>query len=173
MIHYQLSVRPWFLALLVMLANTLYTAAPSLAQSMPSFQLPGIHSNTVESQKFAEQVVLINFWATWCPACRQEIPVLQRLHDDLSGEDFSVIGIAMDKSGPAMVAKFAKKMRLTYSLAMGNADIVAAFGGVAGIPTSFLIGRDGQVVKVYTGFVPHGEMLQDIKKMLDGTNHSK
>ncbi len=168
-----LRFRPVILAVFAVLVHGVFFVPSVLAQTMPSFQLPAVNGGTVDSGKLAGQVVLVNFWATWCPACRQEISILQQLHEEFAGQDFIVVGIAMDKGGPTVVAQFAGKNGLTYSLAMGNGDIAAAFGGISSLPTSFLVGRDGRVIESYAGFVSHARMTRDIKSLLAGANPVK
>ncbi len=143
-------------------------AAWGAASPMPEFQLAGIGDSLpmVRSEDFTGKVLLVNFWATWCPPCRQEIPSLIRLHEENSGKGFSVIGISMDKSAPDKVAKFVKKIGVNYPIAMGTNEIARSFGASGTIPSSFLVNASGRIVKRYPGYTSYEKMAKDLKEVL-------
>ena len=91
------------------------------------------------------RVVLVNFWATWCPPCRAEMPGFQKIYDATRSAGFTVLGISMDDKSPAEVASFLHDRGLTYPVAMATEQAVAAFGGINDYPTSFLIDRRGRI----------------------------
>jgi cytochrome c biogenesis protein CcmG/thiol:disulfide interchange protein DsbE len=91
------------------------------------------------------QVVLVNFWATWCPPCRAEMPNFQMFYDATHPRGFEIVGVSMDEASPEEVAAFLRDHRITYPVAMATTPVVAAFGGVNDYPTSFLIDRLGRV----------------------------
>ena len=91
------------------------------------------------------QVVLVNFWATWCPPCRAEMPGLQRVYDERRAAGFTILGVSMDESSREHVAAFLRDHDITYPVAMATAEAVAGFGGVNDYPTSFLIDRRGRI----------------------------
>jgi len=97
------------------------------------------------------QVVLVNFWATWCPPCRAEMPGLQRVYDDRHPAGFTVVGVSMDEVSRDRVAAFLTDHHITYPVAMATAEAVAGFGGVNDFPTSFLVDRRGRVRYVVRG----------------------
>lgn len=149
----------------------LFTAAGAVhagvPEQMPQFALPSAIDDTViDSSQHKGKILLINFWATWCGPCREEIPSLVSLQSEHGAKGFSVIGIAMDESSRKAVDKFAKKTGITYPVAMGNTKTARAFGGIAGIPQSFLVNRDGIVVKSYMGLVEKDQLEQDIAPLL-------
>lgn len=134
---------------------------------MPEFALPSaLDGKEVRSEDFAGMVVLITFFATWCPPCRQEIPVLIRLQDDYGARGFSVIGLSVDEKGPKTVVKMIKKEKINYPVLMAKGKTMGDFGGVVGIPTSFLVNKQGMLVKRYAGYVPHDLLEKDIKNIL-------
>ncbi len=153
------------LVLLVLSAGTSWGAG----QAMPDFQLVGVGDSPlqVRSEDFKGKVLLVNFWATWCPPCRREIPSLVRLQEENSGKGFTVLGISMDKSGRDKVATFVKKIGVNYPIAMGTNDIARSFGAMATIPSSFLVSRDGLIVKRYPGYTTYEKMAKDVKELLE------
>lgn len=152
----------------VLLAVCLFITSPSLAAvAMPNFALPAaVDGKIVSSEQFKGKAMLITFFATWCPPCRQEIPVLKRLHEQYGPRGFAVLGFSVDEGGPKVVAKLVEKDSINYPVLMADRSIARKFGGIAGIPTSFLINKKGHVVKKYPGYVPRGLLERDIQSVL-------
>jgi len=155
----------------IVLATTLClllaAASASAATRMPSFRLPdAVSGATINSADFKGKTLLITFFATWCPPCMQEIPTLIELHQQFSKADFSVIGMAVDQEGADVVAMLVKKRSINYPVVMADEATAHNFGGIVGIPTSFLINKEGNVVKKYPGYIPHSILEQDIKKIM-------
>lgn len=96
--------------------------------------------------------VLVNFWATWCPPCLEEIPDLVDMHNARKASDFFVIGVAMSSSRESVLA-FAKQMDISYPVVMGNDRIVAQIGKVEALPTSYLYDPTGKLVSYQTGMI--------------------
>ena len=143
------------------------SSAAVAAVSMPEFSLPSVvDGTTVNSAAFKDKVLLITFFATWCPPCRQEIPTLKKLQNELGPQGFSVLGLSVDEGGPKIVAKLVKQEKINYPVLMANRSTADNFGGIAGIPTSFLVNRQGHVVKKYPGYIPHKLLERDIKAFL-------
>jgi glutathione peroxidase-family protein len=97
----------------------------------------------------------------------QEVPTLIELHQQFSKADFSVIGMAVDQGGADVVATLVKKRSINYPVVMADETTAHNFGGIVGIPTSFLINKEGNVVKKYPGYIPHSVLEQDIKKIMN------
>jgi len=134
---------------------------------MPEFTLASaVDDSAVDSKQYSGKVLLVNFWATWCGPCREEIPSLIKLRENLGKDGFEVIGIAMDEGGRAAISRFSKKVGITYPLALGTPKVARAFGGIIGIPQSFLVDREGRIVKSYAGLIDHDVLEQDIMKLI-------
>ena len=156
------KILPMLLGVLL-LGGTLAGAAVP----MPEFSLSSaVDGKTVHSDSFKGKVLLVTFFATWCPPCRQEIPTLIQLHKDLGPKGFSVLGLSVDEGGGGIVAKLIEQEKINYPVLMSDSSTPNKFGGVAGIPTSFLVNRKGNVVKRYPGFVPHKLLQRDIEALL-------
>ena len=116
----------------------------------PGTKPPEFCSSTVEGRKVSlsgleGRVVLLNFWATWCVECRAEMPVLEQLHRDFAGEGLTVLGINV-REGIPTIQRYAKALGLTFPLVVDPKGEIRVSYGVIGLPTTFMIGRDGRVV---------------------------
>jgi thiol-disulfide isomerase/thioredoxin len=119
-------------------------ALPKLGAA-PAWRLEDLAGKPVTSDQFKGKVVVVDFWATWCPPCRAEIPGYTELQRKYGKDGLVIVGVSLDQAGPDVVKSFAEKYGINYPLVMGDEAVVAAFGGVEGIPTTFLIDRSGQV----------------------------
>lgn len=137
------------------------------AKAMPSFSLASAaDAKKISSDDFKEKVLLVTFFATWCPPCREEIPELIKLQDKFGPQGFSVLGISVDETGPAPVKSLIEEEKINYPVAMADENVLTGFGGISGIPTSFLINRKGNVVKHYPGYVPRSVLMVDIEQVM-------
>jgi thiol-disulfide isomerase/thioredoxin len=99
------------------------------------------------------KVMFLNFWATWCPPCRKEIPDIIELSKEFSNDELLVIGISMDKDNQAYntVSKFARLKNIPYLILIGNDKVAEAYDGINAIPTTFIINADGTVNEKIVG----------------------
>jgi thiol-disulfide isomerase/thioredoxin len=107
--------------------------------------------------EYRGKTVLLNFWATWCPPCRRELPDLVRIHKSVDPAKVAIIGISLDQEAPQgmqvsdYVAEFAKRNELSYSMVIGNGDLVNAYGGIQAIPTTFIVNAEGKIADQLIG----------------------
>ena len=111
----------------------------------PDFTLPTLEGRTVTLSALRGQVVFLNFWATWCPPCREEMPSIERLHRELRAQGLVVLAVDVDES-PERVAKFVKDFRLGFPVLLDAGSHVFSSYGAPGLPTTILIDRKGRVI---------------------------
>ena len=116
----------------------------------PHFSGSTIDTRGVSMRDLRGKVVLMNFWASWCAECRPEMPVLERLHRELAPQGFAVIGVNAREESEA-VRRYARELGLTFPLVLDPDGKIKALYGVVGIPTTFLVGRDGRAVAFAIG----------------------
>lgn len=135
---------------------------------MPEFVLKNVVDGAeVDSRSFSGKVLLVSFFATWCPPCIEEIPTFIELQTSYADEGFSVVALSVDQGGPEAVATLVGKKKINYPVLMADEETMEKFGGVYGIPVSFLVNMEGNVVKKYPGYVPKSILQKDIQSMLN------
>jgi thiol-disulfide isomerase/thioredoxin len=132
----------------------------------PSWSLTDINGKQISSEDLKGRVVLIDFWATWCPPCRKMIPNLIKLDETYQDHGLAVVGISLDEDGAKSVKPFNEKNGVKYLSLLGSEDVIKAFGGITSIPTSFLIDRKGNIVRMHQGYVPLEQMMREVKPLL-------
>jgi peroxiredoxin len=133
----------------------------------PDFQLTDLDGKTVRLADLKGKAVLLNFWATWCPPCKVEIPWFVDLQKQYGPQGLQIVGVAMDEGNPRdAIAKFTREMGVNYTILLGDDKIADAYGGVEALPTTFYIGRDGKIVSRAFGLVSHGEVEDNIRAAL-------
>jgi peroxiredoxin len=123
-------------------------AKPSRATG---FSLPGPTGGAVSLQDHRGSVVLLNFWATWCPPCKEEMPSMERLYRRFRSRGFAILAISLDAGDPGKVAAFVKALGLTFPVGLDGRGEVASLYKIRGLPGSFLIDRSGHIVAVAMG----------------------
>ncbi len=151
---------------LMMLASLLITV-PARAEKIPDFRLPEVSSGEIiDTTNLRGQVLLINFWATWCGPCRKEMPELDRLYREYSGRGFTVIGVSVDRASRSRISKFVRSRGISYPVVRGSSKLSRRYGGVSAIPASFLIGADGEIIKKLQGYVSEEKLRPLVEKAL-------
>ena len=136
----------------------------------PLFSVSGINYNgkILSLKNYRGKIVLVNFWATWCPPCRDEIPRLEKFYKLHKKDGFAIIGLSVNNQGENYVLHFIKTFKggiITYPVGMADYSIEKAYGNIYEIPQSFLIDRNGYVVKHITGEIPRGYLTYQFNKL--------
>jgi thiol-disulfide isomerase/thioredoxin len=131
----------------------------------PPFSLTDLNGRKLELADHKGKVILLDFWATWCGPCRIEIPGFVRLQERYRDQGLVVIGISLDDS-PEPVRDFYREFRMNYAVAMGNDRVTELYGGIIGLPTTFLIGRDGRIYSRHIGGTDVSVFEDEIKELL-------
>lgn len=143
------------------------TAAVGEGAMAPDFMLPKARGEgSVTLSDYRGSVVLVNFWATWCPPCREEIPAFIKVRDSLHAQGFEIIGVSLDEGGAPVVVPFAQEFGITYPLAIGDQRVTRSYGGIRGIPTSFLVDREGKIVQKYIGPIDAQTLEHAVRSVL-------
>lgn len=111
------------------------------------------------------KVILLNFWATWCPPCLAEIPEFVKVYDEKKGDGFMILGVSTDDTAEQLRA-FASEKKVTYPLLMITPEVEDAYGPLFGLPTSVLIARDGSVCKRHFGPMSKEHLERELKPLL-------
>ncbi len=151
----------------------LAVAASSVADKpAPDLTLKDLDGKDVSLADLRGKVVFVNFWATWCEPCQDEIPSLIDLQNKYGSKGFTVIGIAMDDEGKSMVGPYVakekydvngQKLLINYPIVIGTDEAADKFGGIMGYPTSFLISRSGKQLVKFQGPPDIAEIVKAIE----------
>lgn len=151
--------------------SALGLAACQVSTAAPSGKAPDFTLNDVNGQPFklsdtAGKIVFLDFFATWCPPCRMEVPHLQELYSKYKDKGFVVVGISLDQGGANDVKPFIKQYGITYPVVMGDQRTTELYGGIRGIPTLFVVDRSGNITQKFVGYREKKELEAEIQKLL-------
>ena len=140
--------------------------APDPNEKAPALSGPTLDGKSLALAGFAGKVVLVDFWATWCDPCKEEIPDLVKLRDRLKDKGFEIFGVSMDEEGAKAVSKFAAKQPISYPVVLNGGERPPAGWVVPGLPTAYLIGRHGEVLKRWFGEKDMPDLEKDVTAAL-------
>jgi len=154
-------------ALLVVGGGGVACSSPKKA---PDFTLKDLSGNEISLADHKGRVVLVDFWATWCPACRYAIPDLVRMQEKYADQGLVILAVSLDdpaKANNAFLKAFKEKNRMNFPVLRGDRQVVTDFfgSGEIGLPTFFVIDRKGRLVDSHTGFAPQA-IEKSVKKNL-------
>jgi cytochrome c biogenesis protein CcmG/thiol:disulfide interchange protein DsbE len=142
-------------------------------KAAPDFALKDVAGKTVHLSDFKGKAVLLNFWATWCPPCKEEIPWFVDLQQKYGQQGLQVVGIATDDDAkPQEIEAFARNLGVNYPVLLSNDKVEGEYGGIEALPTTFYIGRDGKIVKRVFGLASHAEVEDNIHAAMAQTQAS-
>ena len=136
-------------------------------QPAPDFTVETLDGETLRLADLKGQVVLVNFWATWCPPCRLEMPGFQDVWEDYRDQGVVILGLSMDQGVRSDVARWVRERGITYPVAFATGPIARAYGGARVFPTSVLIDREGRIAHTVEGFYAEPTLRASIRRLLD------
>ncbi len=135
-----------------------YSAITPSEQTLPDFTFTGLDGKVYRLSDFRGKIVLLNFWASWCPPCREEMLIFEKVYEDCKKNGFVILAVSMDTNTDAR-DRYLKELKPSFIILEGNDNIK-----LVGLPTSYLIDRDGRLYKMKLGV--YREVKQDIQKLL-------
>jgi len=132
----------------------------------PDFELKGIDGKTYKLSDFRGKVVVLNFWATWCPPCRKEIPEYNELQAEYAAQGVQFIGIAVDEEGLDKVKPWVEKNTVGYPILIPDAKVVSSYGDLSAIPVTFFIDRKGMIRSSFVGMRQKPAVVDLIKPLV-------
>lgn len=133
----------------------------------PQFSLETPDGGTVTSGLLTGKVAIVNFWASWCEPCREEMPLLVELYADHADRGLMVLGINEDPGNVAAIEAQIEELRINYPIAFGDGRLEAEVGGVFQIPTTFILDREGDVVSRHIGLVAAEDLRAEVEGLLE------
>ena len=132
----------------------------------PDFKLKDLDGNSFSLSETKGKVVILDFWATWCPPCRMEIPHFKELYQRYKRKGLVIVGVALDRGGVPVVKSFVQTNNINYPILIGDQIVVVSYGGIRSIPTTFIIDRKGHIVEKIVGYRDKEFFESRIKKLL-------
>jgi len=152
---------PAILLVLISLGSTT-TAEPAASPQndtlAPGFALSDLNGNTISLEDYKGKVVFLNFWATWCPPCRAEIPDFIEIYDKYKKQGLEIIGISLDRMSEAKLKQWVKKNKINYPIIMATPDLVNAYQPGQFIPSTILIDAQGRIRHKHVGVLNKATM---------------
>jgi peroxiredoxin len=141
-------------------------ARPSGSRIAPPFSLKDTNGNIYSSAQLAGKPAVINFFASWCPPCREEIPGFVEVYNKHKGKGFELIGISLDTDTRENMPGFMMNNKIGYRIVFGDLATARAYGGVSTIPTTFFVGKDGVIRNVHVGYIDKDAFDKEVQKLL-------
>jgi peroxiredoxin len=125
--------------------------AEAIKQKAPHFSLTDLSGNTISLDALRGKVVIINFFATWCGACRSEIPKFVRLYKKYNSQGLEMIGVSLDRNEPKMLKRFLERYHVQYPVVFATGDMIYKYGGISAIPATVIVNQDGMIDQMIVG----------------------
>ena len=151
-------------------ASAVTTAVPPVpalrGKPAPAFELLDLGGAKVHPSDFKDKVLLVNFWATWCSPCIVEIPWFIEFQKKYGPKGLQIIGISLDETGAKDVVPFVKKHNMTYPILLGDDKVAEQFGGILGLPTTFIVDKNGKFYSMHRGLVSRENVEEELVALL-------
>lgn len=138
------------------------------AETAPSLAVVTLDGAVLDSGELTGKVQVITFWATWCRVCRVELPSIQRVADEWADDEgVVVLGLSIDQGGAAEVRRYVTQRGFTFPQAMADRDTRWAFGGIPGVPTTFIVDSQGLIRHKMVGLTGPGTVQRAVRRLVD------
>lgn len=131
-----------------------------------NFTLKNLEGQDVSYSDYAGKIVILDFWDTWCPPCKAEIPHFIEIQKEYQAKGVEMLGIAFGQEGVDAVRKFVKEQNVNYTNLLATEDVIRQFGGIKGIPTTFVMTPNGDIFKKYVGYTDKAVFVEAIEELL-------
>jgi len=131
----------------------------------PDFSLTGLSGRNFSLSDYRGKVVVLDFWATWCDPCKEEIPHFIEMQSKYASQGLQVLGISMDDDEPP-VRQFQQQFKMNYPVALGNPKLADQYGGILGLPITFVIDRNGRITARHVGATDPSVIEAEVQKLL-------
>jgi len=140
-------------------------AAVSTLRAAPDLSVIDLNGGVLRTSNYKGKVVLVNFWAAWCGPCAEEVPQFIALQKKYQDQGLQVVGVSVEDD-PEDLLRFYRKYQMNYPVVPGDLKIADAFGGVLGLPTTFLIGKDNLIHSKHNGATDFSALEQEVVALL-------
>jgi peroxiredoxin len=137
------------------------------SEPAPLFTLATLDGDSISLRDLRGQVVLVNFWASWCPPCRVEMPGFERIYRDRAQDGFTIVGIVTDIHARERIRAFLVQHDITYPTVLATPTVIRDYGGIGSLPESFLLDRDGRIRHRVIGFFAEPALRAAVDRMLE------
>lgn len=155
-----------FFAILFVGVSFFFLSGEARSETAPGWSLPDLNGKMVKLSDFKGKVVVLNFWATYCPPCIAEIPDFIEVQKEFRGQPVAIIGVSLDSVQPSEVAAFVKKQDINYTILIGTEEVGDKYSPNSIIPVTFIIKPDGKVADKQEGAVSKAYLESHIKELL-------
>lgn len=158
--------------LLAVLLITIFASASFAGQKAPDFTLENLKGEKVSLTSLKGKVVIIDFWATWCPPCRKEIPHFNELYAAYKSKGVEILGVSLDRDAKKTLQEFLKSTQVNYPILIGNNSIAETYQQYVnanergGIPFTFILDKKGEIAEVFVGYREKADFEKVITKLL-------
>jgi thiol-disulfide isomerase/thioredoxin len=152
--------------LAVLIVTACSGGSRDLSIAAPDFVLPAVDGAMVRLSDYKGKVIIIDFWTTWCAPCQEQVPILTKLHKSYSEKGLVILGISLDVEGLEVLGPYVHENMVPYKVLMSDDKVNRAFGGIATIPTLYIVDRNGRLVRKLIGFHNYRDLEDEIKRYL-------
>lgn len=156
-----------FLSLSLLASSTSFSHAAAVSGKAPNFTLKSMSGKNLKLSEYRGQVVMINFWASWCAPCRQEMPLLEALYKKYKGLGFTLLGVNVEQDS-SKASTLLKSIKVSFPILFDNKNTVSKMYKVSAMPTTVLVDKDGNLRYLHHGYKPGYERIyqKQIKALL-------